>query len=347
MKIYEINNTYYVAKVMGVKRKENEKMKEKNNVLRNSLVLLTIGLVSGIAFVDWNLKDWFITEKQDNQEISELETSIIENRIKLKLLTTSETEDGSITKTFSYTITPANATNQNVTATAKYKDGTSCSSVLTTSVNSTDKTISIVCKSAFAQQIEVVVTSEANENAKATIKVDYVKKVTNATYNSESIQYILGEEKAINYSNFIDITYSQYSKNKDYSIKFNKVTLGECNIHLENGNPEIFTGIIKLDIKNYLSALIGQPTSSISKAAIWGIQLNNNYHSLLVANSTGESYISYNIDELKLDIVDSNDVVQKSVNIENKTLYLYLACDWSGYTVNVDSLNVEFGNVEF
>ena len=301
------------------------------------------------GFTNWDTSTWFQEEKKAEDN---LDTEIESKGIKLKLLTTNEAEDGSITKTFNYTITPANATNQNVTATAKYKDGTSCSSVLTTSVNSTDKTISIVCKSAFAQQIEVVVTSEANENAKATIKVDYVKKLLSIE-SKQASTYFIGngyEDKEnyltnLNVLNFINPVYSIYSKDKTYTFevyeKYPSSVYALCGGRTLSDNfKNSFAGTY------FDNILLGY--GEFSYDTIWNnCQANNNDKSILKQLSDATNLTSHYIgitSSFKVRCVED-----KTIKNDSMLVSFNYSCQgaYSDKTVGVDSLNVEVENIEF
>lgn len=122
---------------------------------------------------------------------SEVETGDIQEKggMKLKLKSISTLDSGEVIKTFTYTITPSNATNQSVNVTVAWADESVSSTdddsfktdkivtdYLTISKNEETKTITLTCKQAFASVIQATVTSVDNPEAMAIVKVDYRKK---------------------------------------------------------------------------------------------------------------------------------------------------------------------------
>lgn len=144
--------------------------------------------------------------------------------MKLKLLSTETRANGDTVQTFSYTITPANATNQNINVAVNYATGGAATEV-TASVNTGAKTITITCKQAFDKVINVVLTAADGGGATATIKCDYQKKITNFELTGDSIfessktnsgqvnlnTFIFGNENSNNW-----VTYSKYTQDFDY-----------------------------------------------------------------------------------------------------------------------------------
>ena len=124
---------------------------------------------------------------------SEVETGDIQEKggMKLKLKSISTLDSGEVIKTFTYTITPSNATNQSVnvgvawandsvssTDDDSFKTDKTVTDYLTISKNEGTKTITLTCKQAFASVIQATVTSVDNPEASAVVKVDYRKKRT-------------------------------------------------------------------------------------------------------------------------------------------------------------------------
>jgi len=209
-------------------------------------VVLLIGGTAVLGYLtdgyqNWQPNTWFETKENELGVV----TTTTNNGIKLALVTTDKNTDGSVVKTFSYTISPANATNQNVSVEAKYKDGTSCSEALIASVNTEEKTISLTCKTAFAQQIEVVVTSEANANATATIKVDYEKKISYLA-QKENLNLEYNPTSKFKATDFIDYSFSEYTIDKNYTFKITQANAFEFDQVKSSANIE--------KAKNYCSA---------------------------------------------------------------------------------------------
>ena len=146
-------------------------MQKKFKVLL-STVLSTSLVVGGVVGVLLNNNNNNVIEEvEDNGGIKV--DNIMCRGLSIKKLTTSTNSQGQAVQTFNYSVTPANASNQAVTATVKYKDGTDCSAVMAVTTDTATKTISLTCKGEFAKQITLTVTSAANASAKATATVDY------------------------------------------------------------------------------------------------------------------------------------------------------------------------------
>lgn len=319
-------------------------------------VLATALLVGGLAaltkgFREWNPDNWFDKQISSSEKGSE-DVSIVESGISVKALKTVDNTDGTVSKIFTYTVTPENASNQSITATAKYVDGSACTTVLTVSVDTSKKEVTLKCLADFDKKIKVTLVSAADSTKTAEVTVDYVKKVKSATYNNAEIALNLGSNDSINYTEYVNVTYSKYTVDKTYSLKFKSITLGDGSLYLEQqGDETAFTSKIESDLKTYITTLFNTPGTVISDASIWNVSSSNSWHSLLKSfeDDGQDTYISYDINSLVVDVVDGSNAVQKTVTISNETFTLYLGGhEWvSSFQVNVDSLAAEVGNIQF
>ena len=104
-----------------------------------------------------------------------LSEDISENGITLELLSSTIDENDVITKSFTYSVLPENATNQSITAKASYTNESDCSEYLTVEVDEDTKTVTIYCYKDFSNLILVRLVSVSNKAATATITVNYEK----------------------------------------------------------------------------------------------------------------------------------------------------------------------------
>lgn len=314
--------------------KKKSKRKKIIGIIGSVVILLSMG----ISFTA-NLLHTISNEK-------EMGDIIEEKGITIKALKTIENVDGTISKVFTYQVNPSNATNQAITVSAKFEDNTDCSGVLTVSVNAVAKEITLKCLQDFNKKIKVTLVSSADPTKTAIVTVDYVKKLKEATYNNKTFFLSLKEENDIDYNNFVNLVYSKYTIDKNYSIKFDSLTLTTDEVCVYGGvvSEEIYESI-----RLYVQNLLENPTTPISKDAIWNISNDNSWHSLLVANTESDSHISFTISNLTLHIVDDDNIIQDTVTIQGREdfIYVYLDCKWDGYVVLVDDISSEIEHIEF
>ena len=208
---------------------------------------------------------------------------IEENGIRLRMLSTSTNVQGQTVKTFGYTIIPENASNQGITPSVTYKSGKSCSSVLSVNLSSSERTISLTCKTAFSEQIILRVISNADTSIYATAQIDYTKKIINVSKVHDSDYYVgigwSGVDTILSgfaSVNFITATYtSVYSKDKSYTfgVKNTDISLigddgtGLCDF-IDEEILRNFEILINNKIKNF---------GSITEADIYGTNATGFY----------------------------------------------------------------------
>lgn len=360
-----------------MKTNKKQTKKENNRTEKITIAVLALLLIGGGCYIGGK---HIMDSKQPVIETvpGDDEVAIKNQGITIKKLNTVTNKDGSVTKTFSYTIEPANATNKGVTLTAKYADGTDCSAIVTLSSNETDQTISITCKSDFDKVINVSVVSKANTNAKSTITLNYVKKLKSFNakphvedYGGYSIYFsdrfagdssIIGEF-SYQYNNMttslntlindlFDITYTKFTKDQKFNYFLKDVTVI---------NDEIYTNTVDWGsygdlINNYYSNLLteylnDQTNDDFSTVAedIWNLSNDNQYHSLLLEESkynASESYIAFSFGAEVY--FNNGDNTESILNTRFEGLVTFpLSFDYSSKTVGVDTLTPEITNIDF
>ncbi len=318
-------NTYH-------SKKSNKKV---FSIIMSGLMLLTAVGTCTVLYRNYQ-------NKQDSYINDDL---VIKNEgVALKFLNKTTNSYGEYDQTFTYSVTPENATNQAVTAVAKYTDGTSCDSVMSVSVNTSTKTIILSCKGAFSKKINVVVTSSANSSATGTVVLDYVKKLTSIAANNVNIQ-LGGTTAATGFTKVSKITWTDFYT-PNYSIYTKDKTYNFTAVLFENGGEALQTSdVIGTNINTGLvvkfetllkTAFTNQ--SEITDDMIWNLDSSNAYHSALL-ESTSDSYVSWDY-TVKVTCGDKEQIVEGAIAIG-------LGRDWGSREVGVDSVNLETNAIEF
>lgn len=149
------------------------KKKKKLVVLCLSGALIAgVGAVSACALLQRS------PENPNGAGIEESGDEIYNDGIQVKFLQSKENSDGSVTKTFTYSIAPDNAP-QDIKLTVAWLRGDvkeEVSDYVTASTDLASKTISVVCKQAFNNVIDLKVASASNPSVTSKIIVSYVQK---------------------------------------------------------------------------------------------------------------------------------------------------------------------------
>lgn len=305
-------------------------MQKKIKVLL-STVLSTSLVVGGVVGVLLNNNNNNVIEEvEDNGGIKV--DNIMCRGVSVKKLSTSTNSQGQAVQTFNYSVTPANASNQAVTATVKYKDGADCSAVMAVTTDTATKTISLTCKGEFVKQITLTVTSAANASAKATATVDYEKKIKNvACCTNTTLNYKLNDK--LKDSDFYTVTYSQYSKDKTY-VFTKEIDVYDYDEDLDSFNS--YPGFMD-NIKPLLNKACNNGYI-ITADDVWNLSSSNAYHSKLQSASYGEGVISF---RSRLNVKCTTTNTDYCNNCEFALDFDISSFDFSGRTVGVDSIALE------
>lgn len=287
--------------------------------------------------------------------------TIITNGMKIRYLSETTNTDGSVTKVYSYTVTPVNADIQSASAVAKYIDDTDPSAVLTASIDKTEQTISVTCLRAFSKQIVVYVdvTAMDNSTASGTITFDYVKKILGleATADHDTNCYYVGNGwsaakngliSSLAIEEFIMPSYSVYTKDKDYTFSTSVMAVQYCDEtviedYKEYSISDATIALLQeaLEVKMKLgNAAYFTPTE------LWNIDSSNSWHSFLMHVKDADPELNYINFCFYTDFYcDQNH----SVKIAEQEYYICLsfAGDYSGLSVGVDSMTLEATTGEF
>lgn len=160
-----------------------------------AVILLAVGVMAAITmgFSDWNPYGWFGDKESEKGEVVDDEGNRYESGVTYPMPSNmlfsapsamSETASEGIT--LKAKIEPEDASNQTVDWSVEFVNGSSswatgktAEDYLTvTPTTDGSLTATIACAEAFGEQITITVTSRDNPDAKATCRVDYVRRLT-------------------------------------------------------------------------------------------------------------------------------------------------------------------------
>ena len=292
---------------------------------------------------------------KDSEKPSSSTHEIISRGIEARMLSSTTNSYGEKDQVFTYSLTPSNASNQEIEISMAYSDDSDCSEVMEYSLDATNKQITLSCKAPFSKQINVVLKSKANENATATIVLDYVKKLKKVTFKTDDFIYV--NDYAYKSSEYTKISsfqpesfftpeYSVYTKDTTfrYFLYIDELALKEKTADLSEDFINTFASNLKsrVNTKNVLC------THYFGSSEIWNMASTNADKSVLKAISksdvdAGNGYLCY---EASVRIVLNQVQVTNETFSGSLTLYFSMYGAYSG-TVGVDSLGVESSTLEF
>lgn len=304
--------------------------------------LIVTAVSAGIKF-DWG------TFTTPHEEISEsvddgLNTSVSENGIKLKLLGVETLANGDTEQTFSYTITPANATNQQINATVQYQSGGAATEV-TAAVNTGAKTITITCKQAFSKVINVILTAADGGGATATITCNYQKKITDINFENAGSSGIF-ENTNLNSGNvsFLDFlfdnensnpftTYSIYTQDFNY---LDSATISDASVTINYLNELDDSSDAYTAFENFLTNKGNAPSAS----QIWSWADETGTQSDLKTNN----YLNVELSSFSFKVSNGNTIYsyQSADTMTIKFIY-----NFSTLQLDISSINLGQSTVLF
>ncbi len=301
------------------------------------LVLLCVGILVGANRYRHENPNQPSTSKTD-------EVEILSRGIKARMLSSSTNSNGEKDQVFTYSFTPANATNQEIEVSLKYADNTDCTSVMGYTLDAENKKITLSCKAAFAKKINVVLKSKANTNATATIILDYVKKIKSLALKESSFSFgklSEGDSLSLSPLSFVSPTYSIFTKDKNYTFKA-KVN----GLVIRDNFPSAPTTACEAFIAN-LKTRIESGSSYFTADELWNLDTSNSWRSILKATTIDDFDDDVNCFSLSLNAsftcVEEPNITFSDSNI---AVFCSLYGPYNG-TINVDSIKAEVSNIDF
>ena len=333
--------------------------KRKNSKTKKILLAVLLGFIA-LGAIGFGVYQAFNEEtpvvETDNSGVSE---SIVSRGVKIRLLSTRTLENNAVEKTFSYSVEPSNATNKDVKVTSAYVDGSDSSAVITTSVDTASKTITVVCKGAFKQKIIVKVTSVDNPEAYAEVTLNYVKKIESIEGTITSLyvgngwtqnypeQHI---DTTVTYADFITPTYSDFTKDKQYTFAMKDIQIIDDEFLIQGSLPAQDTEELYTELTVMLYDAFNNQGALPTTEDLWNAVDSDAYRSWLlsVADSDpmSDHYLCLEVQGTIYCVEDPTISVQIG---GGSYFYVYFSFqgDYSDFKVGVDSVSVEQTEIDF
>lgn len=337
-----------------IQKRKNEKTKK--ILLAVLLGVIALGAVGFGVYQAFKDTEPPIVET-DNSGVSET----IESRgVKVRLLSTRTLENDVVEKTFSYSVEPSNATNKDIKVTSTYADGSDSSQVITTSVDNQNQTITIVCNGPFKQKIIVKVTSVDNPEAYAEVTLNYVKKIESIEGTITSLFVGNGwdfddpqfhVDTTVTYADFITPTYSDYTKDKQYTFAMKDIEIIDDEFLIQGSLPAQDTEELYTELTVMLYEAFNNQGALPTTEDMWNAVDSDAYRSWLLSVNDLDPWADDAY--LCLEVMGTIYCVEDptiSVQIGGGThFYVYFSFqgDYSDYKVGVDSISVEQTEIDF
>ena len=321
-------------------------------------VCLLVGGLGAVTkgFREWNPTNWFGTKKPDD-----IGVDVKGNGIRIKGLNTSKQVDGTFKTTFTYSVTPANATDQTITLSALYADGSDCADVITMSVSGNTVTL-ITSKHGFGKQIVVTLTANANAEATASVTLDSAKRLESVDVKDTlflvgpakgSITTSLTEVDDFALENFVNLTYTAFTIDRELNPYFDEtgnLSYVKMGMQMEGELSEAglygeVTGVLSGALRTAVKTKLVAGGSYFTADELWGMDDSNAWHSFLKEYSGGSTQTNYV--QYAFSGVVVNDVYPSALEAAF-SMNLSLNFDFTDdakYPVGVDSLAPESANI--
>ena len=316
-------------------------MKKENTFLSKvvpiCLILLLLGTTTYFCYTS--------QESTPNDEIS-----INNNGVNLRLLSQNTNEKGETVYTFTYTITPDNATDQSVILSLKYQNDNQDlqNDEVSYTLNEQNKTIVLTCHNAFDKVILFRLTSYQTPSVYAEVELHYQKKILSLDYTNELITFG-GNNINSNILNFkassiVTPNYSIYTKDKTYTFKPKNISL---NYEEQRTTYKLSTNFYSKLLSLIESKFINEG-SALTPTEIWNLDESNQNRSYLekISKLSNENnYVSIMCDEFEYYCVENPEITINDPQAIYMTMYFDF--DYSMHTINVDEINVNFTEIIF
>lgn len=336
-------------------------MKAKKNKIGVKVlaVVLTVASIGGLYYTSAGFKDWNVNHMLGN--VTALFDGITRKPgVVIKAMTTTTNDDGSVTKTFSFTVSPSNTTHQDIAAELLYEDGTDCSAVTEATVDNINDTVSVKCKSDFDKKIILTLKSINTPSVKASIDIGYEKKLlsidangnsfeVHSSYNGANSTKSFAYTSSFDLYNFVTPKYSKFTQDKEYTyaVKNVKVELEEF---IYANNPGAITREEMLQISANLTPILEDRVlnggEALSASECWNAVNTSNWQSILNNNQNtgGEDFaIGFNFDA-EFYCIEKPEIKSK---FERCYIYIPLKNDYSSFVVNMGFISTEVDDILF
>lgn len=340
-------------------------------VLAVSLLVGGLGALSK-GFKDWDVKHWFDTKENiEEKDEDPIKTSIEEEQgVKLKLIRKATSQSGLDVRVFSYTVTPSTATIQDVDCTLKYIDGTDSSAVMKVEVDQSAKEITLTCLQDFDKQIKLEVVSQFDRTKKASINIDYEKKLKEIEAREDVCHFDFGGDEQGRGIDQDDITtnlsddylmmfnpiYSKYTidRNYTYQVDFYEPTSAVTNGHLDvsvvNGNSgmkEVVGDTITQQFLDLIYNKIENHQDFPTPREIWDVSDSPRWKRFL-AYSGDNKYLAFDDDNIFYQITNvETGMTQTSADVGQLYIYLPDSNSFRSFYTGITDISIDSGNIVF
>ncbi len=346
-------------------------MKTKEKIL----ITLSIGLVivgGALGVVTKGFSKWDFFKKDENEKDlpvlndDELINSISKG-IVLKNLSKGNNEIGQMTQTISYSISPNNASMEDVKVTIKYHDGSDCSSVMRVDHDQSKKEIILTNLNEFNKPIQLKVESVMDKNIYAIATIDYTKKIKSINVTSD---VFVSKGFKINSKTLFIPVYSIYTKNVDltYTLTGGNIEIvdtGEKITEIYNLGEEginflyQYATLIKDVVLNYANPIFDTSIKSKlpSGKTVYELTENKDIHDILIylyTKNNGdeipdiEDSLEYNYLQFKVKNINANVSDGTTVRCEDLLIKTTIAdLDFSHYYIELEKISLELSQIVF
>ena len=252
--------------------------------------------------------------------------------------------------TFSYTITPDNATDQSIIVSLKYQlDNTDIkNNEVSYILDEQTKTITLTCHKAFDKVILFRLTSYQMPDIYAEIELHYQKKVLSIDYVNYDMTIggnnSLNNTKDFKATSIITPEYSIYTKDKNYTFKPKSIDLNyeEQNTAFKL-STNFYNKLLDLIERKFLNE-----ENEITSTEIWNLDTSNQNRSYLEKISKlprSNNYATIVCYDFEYYCVENPNI---TIN-DTQDIYITMNFDfdYTMHTINVDEINVDFTEIIF
>lgn len=329
--------------------------------------LLGIGAVAAVSYAMG--VDYGSNNKDEIVQISEDESVIDEQGIKLKRLSINTLENGDVVQTFTYSFeknSEEDVLNESIDVRSYYQDdGSDASTLISVSKNEETKTITVtnIGGQAFDRVVIVEVKSLADEKVKALVTIKYQKKLLDLSFDHDSREPYLATDTTDIRQLILD--YSNENNVSTYTLDFNysEVDVSSLEINLDNFSVSLLPGevgasgsfedyenfdavepilpeleeIFRHSIESSLRDNIFQLNEVIPNInEIWELENTNPYHNFLKSYCDGNLGFRFNLSGSTLTLEDTQTVLSS----DEATFTIYLHYDFTNFNLAPSNINV-------
>ena len=197
---------------------------------RMMVIGLTVAVLSTTAVAAGTLIHSHYVDKNNSSEV-------VNNGLKVKAVNKGTNAEGKNYFTFSYDVSPADATDK-ILVDLKFADGSDCGNSIISSIDRKNKTITVTCLEPFNKEVRLRVYVEGNESLNDVVVIDYQAKLTRFDFSTSEFN-----NKYYDPSNPTNLNGAfTYLPGTNYNHTFDFFTLY---------NHEVSVGTLEFDKYNY------------------------------------------------------------------------------------------------